>query len=297
LRPGSWIYGNFGTWIGGPQKNHAWDILGECRERLRDLMSDPGHSAEQLERARHSLMAAEGSDWLWWLDGQFSSSFIPEFDRLFRAHLSDAFEALGQEVPEVLRRPLAEIPGAGEGQPLQAPLALLDPTIDGTAEGEGEWIAAQRLAWPHLREQGTMARATRVVNYLWFGFAANGDFCLRVDPADEIEDALGAVSVSCTQHGTRRTLRASFAEDGSLAEASSAISTPGSRARQQQALPDGVLRAHHDEILELRCAATLLGLVPGEAATLDVELESEGGRERLRSIELEVPNWKKEDQR
>lgn len=296
LRPGSWIYGNFGTWIGGPQKNHAWEVLGDCRDLLRDALSRGTHSEDAVRRARHSLLAAEGSDWMWWLDGQFASEFIPEFDRLFRAHLSNAFEALDLEVPEVLSRPLAEIPGHGGGAPLQAPLALLDPTIDGTSEGDDEWVAAQRLAWPHLREQTTMARAARVVNYLWFGFSERGDFCLRLDPAEELREGFTGLNLCFTHHGTSRTLSIKFGKKGKLESAKLSLGSQGTRPRQDSDVEsqiEGLLK----EILELRFPAELAGLLPGEFARLDVELHTSEGTEKLRAIDIESPHWDSEETR
>jgi alpha-amylase/alpha-mannosidase (GH57 family) len=50
---GSWVYGTFSTWIGDPDKNRAWDMLGDAK-RSYDRALDTGVlNAKQLVIAEH----------------------------------------------------------------------------------------------------------------------------------------------------------------------------------------------------------------------------------------------------
>lgn len=63
--PGSWIFGNFDTWIGHWEKNRAWEELGRMRMRFEALkMHLP---LEVRGRVEELFYQVEGSDWFWWL--------------------------------------------------------------------------------------------------------------------------------------------------------------------------------------------------------------------------------------
>jgi alpha-amylase/alpha-mannosidase (GH57 family) len=121
LRAGSWIDADFSTWIGGPEKNLAWSVLAEARARIAAALRDaaphdaalrepapggPALPAAAKAAAWASLRAAEGSDWFWWLDGQFSTPDRAAFDALFRSHLKEACAAARVAPPEALARPI-----------------------------------------------------------------------------------------------------------------------------------------------------------------------------------------------
>ncbi|MBC7217680.1 MAG: hypothetical protein H5U36_05935 [Candidatus Caldatribacterium sp.] len=65
LVPGSWIFGNFACWMGHPEKNWAWERLFEVRKEFEEKRERL--SPEVRERVYELLLAAEGSDWFWWL--------------------------------------------------------------------------------------------------------------------------------------------------------------------------------------------------------------------------------------
>ena len=105
LATGSWIDEpgsaqgvDLGTWIGEPEENAAWNLLGAARSALAGS-TEP---EPRVERARQSLLAAEGSDWFWWFGSDQESRNDAEFDDLFRAHLRGAYRALDLEGPESL---------------------------------------------------------------------------------------------------------------------------------------------------------------------------------------------------
>src|SRR5690606_5888571 len=87
LFSGSWIDESrsapgvdFGTWIGEPLENQAWELLKRAREAFSEA------PPELQIRARKSLFAAEGSDWFWWLGNDQDSGRDHVFDALFRGH-------------------------------------------------------------------------------------------------------------------------------------------------------------------------------------------------------------------
>ena len=66
LVAGSWVYGSFSTWVGGPDKNKAWDMLVEAKQAYDEVMAGKKLSAKQRKIAADILAVCEGSDWFWW---------------------------------------------------------------------------------------------------------------------------------------------------------------------------------------------------------------------------------------
>jgi alpha-amylase/alpha-mannosidase (GH57 family) len=83
-----------GTWIGEPEENEAWALLAATR---RWLEGRPAPAA-----AVEALLAAEGSDWLWWRGDDQDSEQDPAFDALFRDHLASVYRLCGAEAPAEL---------------------------------------------------------------------------------------------------------------------------------------------------------------------------------------------------
>ena len=98
--PGSAPGVDLGTWIGEPEENAAWTLLGSAREHLRGKRVRPSEAA----RAYQAVYAAEGSDWFWWFGKDQDSGSDDRFDDLFRLHLKTVFHALGEVPPEELDR-------------------------------------------------------------------------------------------------------------------------------------------------------------------------------------------------
>jgi len=100
LAAGSWIYGEFGKWIGNPYKVRAWEYLALARQELENPKLQLGIS--QWELARKQIYILEGSDWFWWYGEDPNGAF----DKLFRTHLANFYHILGKEPPEYTSRPL-----------------------------------------------------------------------------------------------------------------------------------------------------------------------------------------------
>ncbi|HET8624263.1 MAG TPA: glycoside hydrolase family 57 protein [Gemmatimonadales bacterium] len=102
LFTGSWIDErgsapgvDLGTWIGEPEENEAWALLGIARAHLRNR----GVTRSEAGRAYQAADAAEGSDWFWWFGKDQDSGSDDRFDDLFRLHLKTVFSALGDAPP------------------------------------------------------------------------------------------------------------------------------------------------------------------------------------------------------
>lgn len=107
LFTGSWIDErgsapgvDLGTWIGEPEENRAWELLGQTR----DFLSERGATPEAAPAAFQALYVAEGSDWFWWFGDDQDSGNDAEFDDLYRTHLKNVYRALRAEPPAELDR-------------------------------------------------------------------------------------------------------------------------------------------------------------------------------------------------
>lgn len=105
LATGSWIDEpgsspgvDLGTWIGEPEENAAWNLLGTARSAVALSTAE----SRSVQRARQALLAAEGSDWFWWFGSDQESRNDAAFDELFRAHIRGAYQALGLDPPDSL---------------------------------------------------------------------------------------------------------------------------------------------------------------------------------------------------
>jgi len=96
LACGSWIYAEFGKWIGNPYKVRAWEYLAKARQELDN--PELRTKDYELGLALKQIHIAEGSDWFWWYGEDHT-----DFDRLFRTHLSNFYTIIKKPIPEYLR--------------------------------------------------------------------------------------------------------------------------------------------------------------------------------------------------
>ncbi|MEW5944162.1 MAG: glycoside hydrolase family 57 protein [Pseudomonadota bacterium] len=113
LVAGSWVYGNFTTWIGSPEKNRAWDLLCQAKQSFDLVMASGRLSEEQKSLAAEQLAVCEGSDWFWWFGDYNPAESVASFDRLYRENLVDLYHLLQLPVPEALNHPIS----TGGGHP------------------------------------------------------------------------------------------------------------------------------------------------------------------------------------
>jgi len=137
LTPGSWINANFNVWIGAPEDNRSWDSLTAARSFYAEAA--PGAPAERRELAFEELLIAEGSDWNWWYGPEHHSANDRDFDELYRKHLSNVYQALGEAPPDALAQPIL----TGVARPFFVPqTAYIHPRIDGELLGYFDWMGA-----------------------------------------------------------------------------------------------------------------------------------------------------------
>jgi len=292
LRAGSWIRADFGIWIGGPEKNRAWGLLGQVRSEIAPALADPSIPEAWREAARASLRAAEGSDWFWWLDGQFHSTYRHEFDRIFRGHLRQAYEALGKGAPEILDQPIPAMAAPESETVVLEPPVWLTPRIDGFESNFFEWEGAIRVEWAALSRRSAMERSQRSLEALEFGFAPEGDFLLRIDPDPVFagNDLFKEAGVDVTFRAGSGPKRFSLTLDGegNLKTASWLAGTPADgRGASDPARSDA--RAAARKILELAIPAPEMELPPGRRATFQVRLCLGGEDVVLEEVEMRVP--------
>ncbi|MBD2137642.1 glycoside hydrolase [Anabaena sp. FACHB-1237] len=169
LHSGSWVDGNFTTWIGDPAKNRAWDYLTQARQVLAN---HPEATEENNPAAWEALYAAEGSDWFWWFGEGHTSNQDAMFDKLFREHLIGLYQALNEPIPPYLYKPVE----AHIAKTDRRPEGFIHPTIDGYGD-EQDWDRAGRIEIGGAR--GTM-HSSGVIQRLWYG-VDHLNFYLRVD--------------------------------------------------------------------------------------------------------------------
>jgi alpha-amylase/alpha-mannosidase (GH57 family) len=169
LHSGSWVDGNFTTWIGDRVKNKAWDLLTEARQVLAQ---HPEATEESNPEAWEALYAAEGSDWCWWFGEGHSSNQDVMFDRLYREHLCNIYRALNEPIPPHLHQPLED----HEVKQDHRPQTFIHPMIDGCGD-EQDWDKAGRIEIGGAR--GTMHKSS-AVQRLFYGWD-HLNFYLRLD--------------------------------------------------------------------------------------------------------------------
>ncbi len=102
LVAGSWVYGTFSTWIGDPDKNRGWDMLGDAKKAFDNTISTTRLTDQQIKAAELQLGVCEGSDWFWWFGDYNPGEAVSNFEKQYRMNLSNLYQLLGQEPPGYL---------------------------------------------------------------------------------------------------------------------------------------------------------------------------------------------------
>jgi alpha-amylase/alpha-mannosidase (GH57 family) len=175
LHTGSWIHADFDIWIGEPEENRGWELLGQTRDYLQGLADRKQIKPAVYQKAMWEIYAAEGSDWFWWYGGDFVTENDVIFDELFRTHLQNVYRICGVPVPEVLKTNIcrAELP-----RETKRPTDLVTPTIDGLVTSYYEWAGAG--VYEAGRNLVAMYQSERCIDAILFGSDLN-NFYLRID--------------------------------------------------------------------------------------------------------------------
>ncbi len=246
LLSGSWIDGNFATWIGHPEKNAAWTLLAAAREAMAPLRREDPRYAQ----AWKSLGIAEGSDWMWWFGDTHFSAQADEFDRLFRAHLSNCYRLAGLAVPAALNVPIRH----RVTQALVEPTGPIHPRIDGRESSYYEWLYAGRV---ELKQQyAAIQRAEQCLQRMYYGDDQTHRY-LRLDLDLAKLSQLSSWTIELT---LSHDIRIQITPHGETVRAEAISPTPC------------VLPCAFGRILELAIPQDLLRLAPKEKLELAVAL-------------------------
>ena len=138
LAPGSWIHGEFNTWVGHDEKTRAWELI-YLTKRDYEHHKD-GLSNEIKEKISDHFLAAECSDWFWWYGDDHYTEFGAEFDELFRNHLIDIYDLIGITPPADIFIPI--IKDRSSQDFWLKPQSNISPLISGKKDSFFEWIGA-----------------------------------------------------------------------------------------------------------------------------------------------------------
>jgi alpha-amylase/alpha-mannosidase (GH57 family) len=256
--PGSWIDANFYIWIGHGDDRRGWDQLAAARQMLDEHAgSDPAAA----DAAREEILIAEGSDWFWWYGDDHSSDHDAEFDDLFRRHLRNAYQLLGQPVPDDLF--VSNITTAAPADIVWPPIGWLAPRVDGQDSGYFEWLNAG--LFEVQRTAGAMHQidaAPAVIDRVRFGFSRDA-FCVRFDGPGAMDEQLAA--------GREVTL-AFLRPEGVKITATRHGSDNGCYVNHE------LVAAAAGQALELMVPVSVLGVGPGELLSFSVVVAERGPR-------------------
>jgi len=114
LTAGSWVYGNFATWIGAKDKNHAWDLLCEAKASYDRVIASGRLDETSRAHALAQLADCEASDWFWWPGEDNPSESVLAFEALFRNKLAHLYRLLQLPVPDALTKSFSKGGGTAE---------------------------------------------------------------------------------------------------------------------------------------------------------------------------------------
>lgn len=116
LAAGSWVYGNFSTWIGDHDKNLAWELLCTAKQSYDLVMQSTRLTDAERAAAERQLASCESSDWFWWFGDYNAPHSVESFDLAFRRNLANLYRLLEIPDPITLLEPISRGGvSAGEG--------------------------------------------------------------------------------------------------------------------------------------------------------------------------------------
>ena len=205
LHSGSWINQDYKIWIGHQEDNRGWDLVSHTRSRLAEISATL--PSDRAQAAWDELYAAEGSAWFWWYGDDFDCGYNDEFDRLFRTHLRNVWTIAGLTPPDQFNQPICRPRGIPEADLVTAPLALLNPSIDGLVTDFFEWRGAGRIkTQPPL---GAMWKAEGVLTDIQFGWSLD-QLYLRLDPDEQSQPRQAGLTIELQLQTPEHLYRLSF---------------------------------------------------------------------------------------
>ena len=217
IKPGSWIYGTFSTWMGHEEKNRGWELLSIAKNSYEAKKSILTEEADK--KAKKELMIAEGSDWFWWYGDDHYTPQADEFDELFRKHLINIYKIIGETPPQKMFEPICKVK---TGKQRSKPKNYVSPTIDGQISDFYEWLGGGYVDLD--ADFSVMDSGGFHFEKLFWGFddeniyfAIKGKFDELIDKGYELSIALtGSADVSFKLEFTRQSKTFSCIQNGTL---------------------------------------------------------------------------------
>lgn len=130
VESGSWINGDFKTWIGEEEDNLSWEYLKIVRDDYELLDED------KKERLKKILYIIEGSDWNWWYGKAYGDDIKKDFDILYRRHIESFYYYSGIKrdfyFKSIIKRDNSKIKLSVKN--------YITPKIDGKINNFFEWL-------------------------------------------------------------------------------------------------------------------------------------------------------------
>jgi alpha-amylase/alpha-mannosidase (GH57 family) len=179
LWPGSWINHDFHIWIGHSDDRKSWKLLKKTRDELARWQEGNSGETDKLKRAWEAIYIAEGSDWNWWYGDDHSSKNDAEFDNLYRLHLMNVYNIIGEKIPEELYLPIAKADFTFQVSPSR----FIYPVIDGEITHFYEWKGAGYFDLS--KEGGAMHKIEKFFQRLYYGFNVE-ELYIRLDSGEDL---------------------------------------------------------------------------------------------------------------
>jgi len=174
LAPGSWIHGEFNTWVGHPEKTRGWELIYVTKRDYQHHEETLGQ--EEKEKILQHFLAAECSDWFWWYGDDHVTEFAAEFDELFRSHLIEIYHLMKIAPPYDLYTPI--ISDRSSENFLLQPKFPISPAIDGSQKTFFEWVGCGIV--DEMKLFSTMDRVRGPIETIRFGHNEKQFFCAFV---------------------------------------------------------------------------------------------------------------------
>jgi alpha-amylase/alpha-mannosidase (GH57 family) len=264
--PASWINANFDVWIGHDEDVRAWELLRDARETFARVTASEsasgalGAASPHIKRAYESVLAAEGSDWCWWYGPEHASANDADFDRIYRSHLTEIYNALGEQPPDALAHPIKRAVVRGQQEPA---LAYLDVRVDGRESNYFEWLGAG--VYSMERRGASMHGGQNVLGDLRYGFGAT-NFFICLDPQADSMREIAEFQVRLTIWDSRETRITLSVREGKLADC--VVEQAGVCLLR----PQGLVTAACGKILEISLARSMFDIRGRQDLLLSIAL-------------------------
>ncbi len=163
LAAGSWIHGEFNTWIGHSEKTRGWELIFMTKRDYRH------HEATLDDDTKSQItshfLAAECSDWFWWYGDDHYTEFSAEFDTLFRSHLITIYDLMRVAPPSDLFEPI--IANKSSIDFWLPPQSHISPDTNGIHDSFFEWVGCGVVNESKLFS--TMDRVRGPVRQIFYG--------------------------------------------------------------------------------------------------------------------------------